>query len=279
MLWSANRCWSPTGRQARQGSQCWKPSASSPKNNWCRRRRRHDPQPRTPATSPSDRPMHWRGGIVRGNARLTTGSPPSLQTFAQRFAGPPIMTTSTRRPPSPSTQHFSGTSSNSGSPSRGLRNSSPMRKPSNIRVLAQLYVGASYCAAVGRADDFVRYAEAARAAIASGRFDDVYEGFECAVAAGYNTTGRPDLAVEWCRATIARNPGIPTHAQAVMAIALAVTGATDEAIAASKTMLAVAQQRQQSQSGRSLAPRIWLGPQAGRSHSRLRCPPSGLDDR
>ena len=52
--------------------------------------------------------------------------------------------------------------------------------------------------------------------------------------------GRPDLAVEWCRATIARNPGIPTHAQAVMAIALAVTGATDEAIAASKDLLAVA---------------------------------------
>jgi predicted ATPase len=107
-------------------------------------------------------------------------------------------------------------------------------------LLAQLYVGASFCAAVGRADDFVRYAEAARAAIASGQFDDVNEAFECAVAAGYNTTGRPDLAVEWCRATIARNPGIPTHAQAVMVVALAVTGATDEAIEASKDMLAIA---------------------------------------
>ncbi len=107
--------------------------------------------------------------------------------------------------------------------------------------LAQLYVGASYCAAVGRADDFVEYAEKARAAIAGGQFDDVYDGFECAVAAGYNTTGRPDLAVEWCRATIARNPGIPTHAQAVMVIALAVSGMTDEALEASKDMLAVAQ--------------------------------------
>jgi hypothetical protein len=48
------------------------------------------------------------------------------------------------------------------------------------------------------------------------------------------------LAVEWCRATIARNPGIPTHAQAVMVVALAVTGATDEAIEASKDMLAIA---------------------------------------
>jgi predicted ATPase len=107
-------------------------------------------------------------------------------------------------------------------------------------LLAQLYVGAAYCAAVGRADDFVRHADAAAAAIAGGQFDDVYEGYECAVAAGYNTIGRPDLAVEWCRDTIARNPGIPTHAQAVMAIALAVTGATDEALDASKDMLAVA---------------------------------------
>ena len=107
-------------------------------------------------------------------------------------------------------------------------------------LLAQLYVGASYCAAVGRADDFVGYAEAARAAIAGGQFDDVNEEFECAVAAGYNTTGRPDLAVEWCRATIGRNPGIPTHAQAVMVVALAVTGATDEAIEASKNLVAIA---------------------------------------
>jgi predicted ATPase len=108
-------------------------------------------------------------------------------------------------------------------------------------LLAQLYVGASYCAAVGRAAEFVGYAEAAGAAIASGQFAAVYEGFECAVAAGYNTTGRPDLAVEWCRATIARNPDIPTHAQAVMVIALAVTGSIDEAIEASQDMLAVAQ--------------------------------------
>jgi hypothetical protein len=39
---------------------------------------------------------------------------------------------------------------------------------------------------------------------------------------------------------IARNPGIPTHAQAVMVIALAVMGDTDEALAASQNMLAVA---------------------------------------
>jgi hypothetical protein len=107
--------------------------------------------------------------------------------------------------------------------------------------LAQLYVGASYCAAVGRANDFVGYAKAAGAAIASGQFDDVNEALECAVAVGYNTTGRPDLAVEWCRATIARNPGIATHAaQSVMVVAMTVTGRTDEAIEASSNLPAIA---------------------------------------
>jgi predicted ATPase len=107
--------------------------------------------------------------------------------------------------------------------------------------LAQLYVGASYCAGVGRGDEFVGYAEAAGVAIASGQFDDVNEALECAVAVGYNTTGRPDLAVEWCRATIARNPGVATHAaHAVMVVALNVTGATDEALVASENMPAIA---------------------------------------
>ena len=107
--------------------------------------------------------------------------------------------------------------------------------------LAQLYVAASYCAAVGRVEDFLGYANAARTAIDSGHFDAVWEELECGVAAGYNTMGRADLAVEWCRATIARHPGIPTHSQAVMVVALAVSGATDEAIDASNDMLAVAQ--------------------------------------
>jgi predicted ATPase/class 3 adenylate cyclase len=107
--------------------------------------------------------------------------------------------------------------------------------------LAQLYVAATWCAVLGRVDDFVGYAEAGRAAIESGQFDDVSDELACACAAGYNTTGRPWQAVEWCRAAIARNPGLHTSSQAVMAVALAVAGATDEAIEASENLLAVAQ--------------------------------------
>ncbi|MBE1550959.1 putative ATPase [Mycobacterium sp. OAS707] len=117
----------------------------------------------------------------------------------------------------------------------------PRAKAVNHPRLAQLYLAASYCAAVGRVHDFLAYAEHARAAIESGQFDAASEELESAVAAGYNTAGRPDHAVEWCRATITRNPGIPTHAHAVLVVALAVIGVTDEAIEASNDFLAVAQ--------------------------------------
>lgn len=96
--------------------------------------------------------------------------------------------------------------------------------------LAQLFVGATNCAALGRVDDFNDYAEASRAAIDSGEFDDVGDEFSCVVAAGYNTTGRPDRAIEWCRTTIARLPHRHTANQAVLAVTLSVCGATAEAM-------------------------------------------------
>ena len=119
---------------------------------------------------------HWHCGTVPGSARLTTGSPPSLRTFAPRFAGPPIMTTSTPPPPSPSTQHFSATSSNSRSQSRGPRNSSPHAEAVRTSA-AGAAIRRGLLLRCGRTDDdFVGYAEQARAAIAGGQFDDVYEG-------------------------------------------------------------------------------------------------------
>jgi predicted ATPase/class 3 adenylate cyclase len=155
----------------------------------------------------------------------------------------------------------------------------PHAKAVQLPQLAQLYVGASYCAAVGRVDDFVEYAEAAQAAIASGQFEDVREELACAVAAGYNTAGRPDLAIEWCRATIARNPGIPTHAQAVMVIALAVIGAADEAAEASQNMLAVAHRASNpSLAAATLLAYGWTRRQTDPA-AAYQSPPSRLDDR
>ena len=70
------------------------------------------------------------------------------------------------------------------------------------------------CYAIGRVDDAVGYAEAARMAIESGRFDDVPHEFEAALSATYAAAGEPEQWVEWCRNVIARGPGthvLPGH--------------------------------------------------------------------
>lgn len=96
--------------------------------------------------------------------------------------------------------------------------------------LAQLYVAASYCAAVGRIEEFQTYAELSRTAIASGDFDEVPAELATALAAGFNTIGRPDLAVEWCRSVIARTEGTHLASRSVLVIALALAGASDESL-------------------------------------------------
>ncbi|HEX2399515.1 MAG TPA: adenylate/guanylate cyclase domain-containing protein [Mycobacterium sp.] len=121
--------------------------------------------------------------------------------------------------------------------------------------LAQLYTSASYCAALGRVDDFVTYAAAAKAAIQGGHFDDVSDELSCAIGAGYNTTGQPKLTVEWCRATVSRDTRRHMASQAVLVIALAIVGATGEAIEASKNLRAFAD----SASNPSLAAAALLG--------------------
>lgn len=116
----------------------------------------------------------------------------------------------------------------------------PLARAARHPRLAQLYVGAANCAALGRLNDFDEYADAARAAIDSGEFDDVGDAFSCVVAAGYSTTGRSDQAVEWCRASITRSPDGHTASEAVMVVSLAVCGAGPEAMAVSENLLAAA---------------------------------------
>lgn len=116
----------------------------------------------------------------------------------------------------------------------------PLARAARHPRLAQLYVGAANCAALGRLNDFDEYADAARAAIDSGEFDDVGDAFSCVVAAGYSTTGRPERAVEWCRTSIARRPDGHTASEAVMVVSLAVCGAAAEAMAVSENLLAAA---------------------------------------
>lgn len=106
--------------------------------------------------------------------------------------------------------------------------------------LTQLYALAVYCAAMGRVDEFLGYAAGCRAAMDSGQFDEVSDNQACACAAGFTTIGRPEDAVEWCRAVIARTPGPHTASLAVMVVALHVAGAEDEAIRESEALSAAA---------------------------------------
>jgi hypothetical protein len=104
--------------------------------------------------------------------------------------------------------------------------------------LAQLYVAASYCAAVARLDEFRQYAEASRKAIESREFDEVPTELATALAAGFNTIGRPDLAIEWCRSIIARTEETHVASRSVLVIALALAGETDESLRLSDDLLA-----------------------------------------
>ena len=63
--------------------------------------------PRMPATSPGAKPTSWPCGTAPGNARPTTGSPPSWPICAPRFGGPPTTATSTSLPPLRRPRHCS----------------------------------------------------------------------------------------------------------------------------------------------------------------------------
>jgi len=108
------------------------------------------------------------------------------------------------------------------------------------RRLAQLYGMAAQCYAAGRSGDAVRYADAALGIIESGHFDAIpYEG-EAWLGGVYLSQGRPDRFVEVCRNMVARHRGTYSFAYACLTLALTTTGARNEALAASKELLAAA---------------------------------------
>lgn len=108
------------------------------------------------------------------------------------------------------------------------------------RRLAQLYAMAALCFTAGRIDDAVGYAGAGQEAVTSGRFDEVRKEAEAGIGSPYAAIGQLERWVEWCRTVIARRPAANVHAQALLAIALKMAGADDEATAASEELLAAA---------------------------------------
>jgi tetratricopeptide (TPR) repeat protein len=99
----------------------------------------------------------------------------------------------------------------------------------------QLYNMAAQCYAVGRSDNAVRYADAARAIIGNKEFDPIpYEG-EAWLGGVYLSQGRPDRFVEVCRNMVQRDRG-HLFARACLALARSTIGADDEALAASAAL-------------------------------------------
>ena len=109
------------------------------------------------------------------------------------------------------------------------------------RRLAQLYAMAALCYLAGRIDEAVGYAGAGEEAVTSGRFDEVRKDAEATIGSPYSAIGQFGRWVEWCRTVIARRSGTNVHAQALLAIALKMAGADDEATAASEELLAAAE--------------------------------------
>ncbi len=109
------------------------------------------------------------------------------------------------------------------------------------RRLAQLYAAATLCFTAGRIDEAVGYAAAGHEAVTSGRFDEVRRDAEASIGSSFAAVGQTERWVEWCRAVIKRRPATYVHAQGVLVIALKMSGADQEARAASEELLAVAE--------------------------------------
>ena len=108
----------------------------------------------------------------------------------------------------------------------------------DFRRLPLLYVTASLCHAAGRGEDFLTYSQAARSAIDSGRYEQVTDLHEAALAGGCITIGQPHRAVEWARNSIAERPNDCLSSKMTLSIALNFVEAPDEASVVAEDVLA-----------------------------------------
>lgn len=109
------------------------------------------------------------------------------------------------------------------------------------RRLAQLYSIATLCFTAGRIDDAVRYADAGKEVLLSGRFDEIRREAEASLCSPYLAIGRPDRWVEWCRIVMALRAPAHIHSRAIFALALKMAGEDDEAVQVSEELPAMAE--------------------------------------
>jgi predicted ATPase len=108
------------------------------------------------------------------------------------------------------------------------------------RRLAQLCSIAVLCFTAGRIDDAVAYSAVGQEAVRSGRFDEVRNEAKASLASPYAAIGEIDRWVDWCRYVIGSEPEPHLHTRGVFTLALKMSGADEEAVAASRDLLAAA---------------------------------------
>jgi predicted ATPase/class 3 adenylate cyclase len=102
--------------------------------------------------------------------------------------------------------------------------------------LVSLYVVATWCWTIGRIEDAIRYSDAGRELLLTGR-NAMPPGFESWLAGVFNMIGQAERTVEWCRALVARRPDpYGLHASGLIA-ALLRTGDNAEAIAVARRLV------------------------------------------
>jgi hypothetical protein len=99
---------------------------------------------------------------------------------------------------------------------------------------------ASQCWMPGRIEEAVRYSDAGRRVIGSGR-EEVPFGIEGWLGAVYLFIGQPAQWAEWCRAQLARNRDTHTLTRICLVVALTVAGSADEPMVAANGLIAAAE--------------------------------------
>jgi tetratricopeptide (TPR) repeat protein len=107
--------------------------------------------------------------------------------------------------------------------------------------LTALYVVASNCYMAGRIDLAIRYTEAAQQAISGGSDHVVPYVAESAVGGAYVAVGQPERMIRWSRIQFARGRDFHTLTKAGLVVGLAVTGSTDDAMAAANGLIDAAE--------------------------------------
>jgi hypothetical protein len=106
--------------------------------------------------------------------------------------------------------------------------------------LAFLYVIASQCYTSGRVEAAVRYCDAAKSVIESGR-GEVPFGVEGLLCIAYMYAGQPELAVDWCRSRVQGGRDTHTVLRTCLILSLTVVQSYEDAIAATTGLIEAAE--------------------------------------